>query len=330
MLLTRRCLWGLVTAAVLRADDDFTRLVERLAASTGGEIGFAMRHIETGEHIAVRGDERFAMASVYKLPIAIEVLDQVDRGTLSLERTVRLTPADLRIGLGNKEVDRLVGESGHDFTVGELLERMLVDSDNASSDALLALVGTDAVTNRMTALGFTGIRVDRLEATLLFDYIGVSSTPPESGWTLDRLYERYRSATDDQRRTAQRAFLQDPRDTASPNSMVDLLTGIHRGEVLKPRSGDLLLDLLGRCRTGGGRLRGDLPADVVFRHRTGTSDTTDGVTAATNDVGILTLPNGGGHVAVAAFLRMARWDMAEREAALARIGRAVFERYVGA
>ncbi len=330
VLTTRRALLGFAAVGRLAAAEDLPNFIDRLARSVGGEIGFAMEHIETGERVSVRGDERFAMASVYKLPIAIEALDRVDRGTLSLAHTIRLTPADLRLGLGNNEVDRLVGDIGHDFTVRELVERMLVDSDNASSDALLALVGAEAVTARMAALGCPGIRVDRQEAALLFDYIGVSSAPPASGWTLGLMRERYRSATPEQRKRAQRAFLRDPRDTATPNAMADLLVRVHRNEVLQSDSGRLLLDLLGRCKTGGRRLRGALPADVEFRHRTGTSDTTDGATAATNDVGILTLPNGAGHVAVAAFLRMARGGMGEREAALAQIGKAVFERYAGA
>ena len=307
--------------------DGFERMLERLVEPVGAELGFAMRHIETGEHRAVRGDERFVMASVYKLPIAVELLHQVEAGRLSLGQTVRLTAADVRLGLGNNEVTELVGDDGHDFTVGELLERMLIDSDNASSDALLALVDAGAVTQRMAELGSPGIRVDRSELALLLDYVGASKEPPAAGWSLAAQRERYRSAGPEQRKRAQRAFLNDPRDTATPNAMVDLLSRLHRREA--PRA-ETLLDLMGRCKTGSRRLRGDLPEDVLFAHRTGTSDTTDGITAATNDVGILTLPDGAGHVAVAAFLRMARGTMEERELVLARIGRAVFERYVGA
>ena len=318
----------LMAAARLPGQQDgFERMLERLVEPVDAELGFAMRHIETGEHRAVRGDERFPMASVYKLPIAIEVLHRVDSGRLSLDRTVRLTPADIRLGLGNNEVERLVGESGHDFTAGELLERMLIDSDNASSDALLALVGAGAVTRRMAELGSPGIRIDRSELTLLLDYIGAPKEQPSAGWSLEAQRERYRSAGPEQRKRAQRAFLNDPRDTATPNAMVDLLSCLHRREV--PRA-ETLLDLMRRCETGARRLRGHLPESVVFAHRTGTSDTTNGVTAVTNDVGILTLPDGAGHVAIVAFLRMARGTMEERELVLARIGRMVFERYVGA
>jgi beta-lactamase class A len=330
MAVTRRVALGWIAAAALRGADDFERLLEGLAAPLGAELGFAMRHFESGEFRSVRGGERFPMASVYKLPIAIEILSQIDEGKLSLGQTVHLSPADLRLGLGNKEVERLVGTTGRDFTLKDLLARTLLDSDNTSSDALLRLAGAGAVTRRMAALGSPEIRVDRPEYTLLLDYVGVSAAPPESGWSLDELRGRYQSAGLEQRKHAQRAFLADPRDTATPNAMVDLLSGIHRREILQPTSMALLLDWMARCHTGADRLRAHIPETVTFQHRTGTTDTTGGLTAATNDVGILELPQGAGHVAIAAFLRMARGTVQERESVLGRIGRAVFERYFGA
>ena len=322
MPLTRRAALALAGATLLRAADGFPRLLERFVEPTGARLGFALHHLESGERISVRGDERFPMASVYKLPIAVEVLARVDGGTLALDRTVRLTPADLRLGLGNDEVADLVGETGHDFTVGELLERTLVDSDNASSDALLGLVGAEAVTRRMAALGCDGIRVDRPEVELLLDFIGASTASPVGGWTLDRLRERYRSADEPQRRRALISFMEDPRDTATPDAMVNLLTAV--------KSNARLVGRMKRCTTGRRRLRAQLPADMEVADRTGTSDTTAGITAATNNVAIFYLPNGAGTVAVAAFLKMATGGREACETALARIGRAVFERYVGA
>lgn len=330
MVRTRRSLLGLLATIALRAQDGFELLLERVVEPVGAELGFAMHHFESGERRSVRGGERFPMASVYKLPIALTVLHEVDEGRISLGQTIRLTPNDLRLGMGTDALARLVLPNGHDFQVRELVERTLVDSDNASSDALLGLVGARAVTERMAALGVPEIRVDRPEVALLLDYVGASSTPPPAGWTYTEIETRYRSAREAQRRQAQLDFLRDPRDTTTPDAMANLLARIHRGQTLQPASHELLIGWMRGCKTGGARLRGDLPADTVFAHRTGTTDTTNGVTACTNDVGILTLPDGAGHVAIAAFLRTARGTMDERERALSRIGRSVFERYAGA
>lgn len=327
---TRRSILALGLGGSLCAADDFARLLERFASVVDGEIGFAMRHLESGETVSLRGSERFPMASVYKLPIAIEVLARVDEGRLTLDRTLRLGVEDLRLGLGNREVEELVSAGRGDFTVEELLRRMLVDSDNASSDALLRLVGSATVTARMRRLGVPGIRVDRFEHELLLDFIGASTEPPDRGWSLGEFERRYRAAGAEQRRAALVRFLADPRDTATPTAIVELLAKVYRRQVLQPTSGDLLVRLLEDCATGRNRLRGDLPQATVFAHRTGTTDTTEGVTGSTNDAGILTLPGDRGHVAMAAFLRTAKGTREERERVLARIGRAVFERYVGA
>lgn len=315
---------------MLRASDDFPRLLDSFVEATGGDLGFATHHVESGEILSIRGAERFPMASTYKLPIALAVLDLVDRAELSLLKTVRLTPANLRLGLGDGEVAKLIGTEGYDFTVRQLLERMLEDSDNIASDALLELIGVPAVNARLSALGVEGIHVDRPEVELLFDFVGASPIAPSEGWSIERLRQRYNSVSPAQRTAALSAFLDDPRDTATPDAMLALLGKIHRNEVLQPISAKRLMGHLTACKTGNMRLRGQLPAGTLFAHRTGTSDATDGITAVTNDIGILTLPGGKEHVLLVAFLRRAKGSMAEREAVLARIGRAVYERYVGA
>lgn len=314
----------------MRADDGFESYLERLVEPVGAELGFAMHHFASGERRSVRGDERFLMASVYKLPIALAVLHQVDEGGLSLEQTLRLTPDDLRPGPSLDAMARLVLPAGRDFPVRELLERMLLDSDSSASDALLGLVGAASVTERLVALGVPEIRVDRPEVVLLLDSVGASSEPPPGGWTFTEILTRYRSGGDARRRQAQLDSLRDPRDTATPEAMANLLARVHRGQALRPASNALLLGWLRGCKAGANRLRGDLPADTLFAHRTGTTPTILDRTASTNDVGLLTLPDGAGDVAIAAFLRMAGGTVEERERVLSRIGRAVFERYVGA
>lgn len=311
-----------------RADETFTKRLESIVQPLGADLGFASLHLESGERVLIRGGERFPMASVYKLPIALTVLDLVDRGELTLVKTVRLLPSGLRMGLGTDTLSRLVGTEGYDFTLRQLLERTLEESDNAASDALLRLVGAPAVTARMAALGVGAIRVDRQESELLLDFVGVPSTEPAEGWTLAELRRRYDTATPSQRTAALAAFLSDPRDTATPEAMLALLGKIHAGEALSAISTKRLVGHMSACKTGNRRLRGELPESIDFAHRTGTSDTTDGITGVTNDVGILRLPEGKGTLLIAAFLRRARGSMAEREEALAAIGRLIFDRYV--
>uniref|UniRef100_A0ACD5H150 Serine hydrolase n=2 Tax=Desertifilaceae TaxID=1969992 RepID=A0ACD5H150_9CYAN len=78
--------------------------------------------------------------------------------------------------------------------------------------------------------------------------------------------------------------------------------------------------------TGLKRIKGLLPEGTVVAHKTGTSGTVEGVTAATNDVGLVTLANGR-HLAIAVFVSDSTADQATREAAIAQIARAAWDRW---
>jgi beta-lactamase class A len=77
------------------------------------------------------------------------------------------------------------------------------------------------------------------------------------------------------------------------------------------------------CKTGPGRLKAGLPAGTAIAHKTGTSGTWGGVTAGTNDVGIVTLPDGK-HVAIAAFVADAKASEPACERTIARLARAAW------
>jgi beta-lactamase class A len=76
------------------------------------------------------------------------------------------------------------------------------------------------------------------------------------------------------------------------------------------------------------RLRGLLPAGSEVAHKTGSSGSRDGVSAATNDIGLITLPDGR-HLAVAVFLRDSKASDEARDAVIARVARAAWDRVTG-
>src|SRR5512142_2025526 len=74
--------------------------LDEMAAPAGGKVGFAAMDLSTGRSIGRHENEPFPMQSVFKLPIAIEVLRQVDGKKLDLARVVALEAADARGGPG--------------------------------------------------------------------------------------------------------------------------------------------------------------------------------------------------------------------------------------
>lgn len=311
--------------ATTRGDDpDLTRLareIERLADDGGGVMGVAALHLESGRGVLLNGADRFPMASSYKVPIAVQLLTRVDAREISLDSMITLTPGDIHPGSG--VLSELFDDPGVALSLRNLLELMLLISDNSATDVVLRTAGGGAaVTQRMEALGVQGVRVDRPTVALIGDWVGVRNLPanhdvPESLWR-----ELSRAVTREQREAAAAAFDTDPRDTSTPAGMLALLEKVWRGEAVSRESTALLLDIMTRSTTGGARIRGLLPPDVSVAHKTGT------IGGTTNDVGIMTLPEDAGHVAIVTFVKSSPRPVETRERAIAQVSRAIYDYFV--
>jgi beta-lactamase class A len=182
--------------------------------------------------------------------------------------------------------------------VGELLELMMRDSDNTATDLLLASAGgPPAVTRHVHGLGLTGLEVNRPAAQLVADAWGFKLPPPGER-TSKALSRAQRTVPPSKRAEAVARFLEDARDTTTPDAMVALLERLRLGKALGAQSTELLIDHMENCRTGTRRLKGELPRGTVVAHKTGTL-----LRVATNDVGIITLPWGNGPVIIAIYLK---------------------------
>lgn len=294
------------------------REITRLAKVSGGVAGVTAIHLETGRRVSLNGADRFPMASTFKVPIAVQLLTRIDKGEIKLDQMIEIKQSDLHPGSGT--ISDLFNKGGLALSVRNLLELMLLISDNSATDVLLRTAGgPEAVTARMRALGIEGISVNRSTAQLIADWAGVSTLPPQDQWTPVTFFVAFAAVKPEDRKTAATKFDSDPRDTSTPDGMAALLERIYRKDILKPESADLLMDIMRRCRTGDTRLKGLLPQGTEVAHKTGT------IGGATNDVGIITLPDNAGHVVIAAFTRSSDKDGASRDRGIAEIARAVYD-----
>jgi len=58
-------------------------LIAKLVSYAKAQVGVSALILETGDTLNYHGDEKFPMQSVYKFPIALAVLHQVEMGELS-------------------------------------------------------------------------------------------------------------------------------------------------------------------------------------------------------------------------------------------------------
>jgi beta-lactamase class A len=228
------------------------------------------------------------MQSVYKFPIGMAVLAQVDQGTLSLNQRVRVELSDF-VSPPQHSPIRDEYPQGVELSLAELLEYMVTESDGTACDVLLELVGgPEVVTQYLRGLGV--------------DNLVVANTEKEIGQDNAVQYRNY----------------------ATPVAAVALLRALQEGQGLSESSRALLLRLMTETPTGPRRIKGLLPDGTVVAHKTGTSGTVDGVTAATNDVGLVTLPNGQ-HLAIAVFVSDSPANDTIREEVIAKIARAAWD-----
>jgi beta-lactamase class A len=133
-------------------------------------------------------------------------------------------------------------------------------------------------------------------------------------------------ATPAMRYHATRRYLDDPRDTGTPNGTVQLLARLFRGEPLFESSTALLIKTLKAATTFPTRLKGLLPPGTIVAHKTGSAGPVNGLAAATNDSGVIFLRDGR-QLAVSVYLKASTLDDAARDSIIARIARAAFDYY---
>jgi len=299
---------------------ELEREVARIAAAAPAQVGVAITHVETQRTAFVNGDEWFPMASTYKIPIALTVLNRVERGSLRLDSLVPLEPADI-VPFGSLLTERF-GDStdpGVTLSVRRYLELMLVSSDNTATDVLLRTIGgTPAVMARLAELGASNIEVTHTVMELGATWLGFD-LPPRSERTVVTMRRLMEQVKPEQVATSSRAFLASHHDHATPRAVAGLLVRIINGNALASKSRDLLLDLMTRDETGKNRLRGFLPPGVKVSSKTGTIQGN-----AENDVGVIFLPDGS-HLVVAAYTKNARAEPRVLERVIADIGRTAYD-----
>lgn len=277
------------TSARACAPSQLRERFEETARAAGGPVGAAAVIIEGGEAVSFNGSRRFPMQSVYKLPIGMAILRAVDDGRLKLAQKIFVRPEDL-VPESLHSPLRDANPRGVEVTLRELVRLMIAESDGTASDVLLGLAGgPEKVTGYLRGLGVEGVMV---------------ATP-----------ERAMAQGDEQVQY---------QNWATPESMLVLLRALQEGRGLSRAGRALLLDFMFKSTPGPRRLKGSLPAGTPVAHKTGTSGTSEGVTRATNDVGLVTLPDGR-HMAVAVFVSDTKADADVREGTIAKVARAAWD-----
>jgi beta-lactamase class A len=293
-----------------------------------GELALYVRDIRTGETYAYNAGVPMYLSSAIKVAVMLEVLRQVDAGTLTLETPRVFGPEDVRDGMG----PMAKVPTGTRLTVAMLLEYMMVHSDNAAADMLIGLVGIDSVN---ADLERRGVRFGPL-VTLLDDRRrvygklapeGAEVTPPQvrelgqrnslasRAQGLSEVLGQSPAWSGHALEAAFRAFYAEGTNSAPMREVGRLLEQVARCERLSAASCERAQTLMRSCDTGRARIRAGLPDTARWAHKTGTQY------RRACDVGLLEFQPGRPIVVAACTRGFRRVPDAER--LLARVGRAL-------
>jgi beta-lactamase class A len=299
LLLTSSCTKTATTAVVKESpspvpaaqnvDHELEQRLKTISDGAQGTVGLSVVHIENGKTVSINGNSQLPLYSVYKLPLAITVLKDVEERRLRLDQKIHVTPAELVQGTPANDA---LWQKPVDYTVEQLLEFSISRSDNTSSDKLVEVVGGPLkVTERMRSLGFQNLDIH----TSSGEFMKTRQNP----------------------------------NTGSADDLAKLLVQLHRGKILEPDQVNLLRGFMQRATTGLHRLRGDLPRGTVVADKTGSGepDEVTKVAKVTNDVGIITLPSGRGHLAIAVLVNGSKLPEAAQEKLIAELARAAYDAY---
>ena len=292
-----------------------------LATGFDGRVGVCVQ--ERSGAVCENGDRRFSLQSVMKLIVAVAVMDRVDSRGWRLDEPVVVHKKDLSVFV--QPIAALVTEQGYRTTVGDLVRRAIVDSDSAAADILIAkLGGPAAVQSFLDRKSIAGVRVDRDEKHLQTEILGLEW---RAGFVDHAVLDRAAESVPEERRDrAYRRYQADVRDTATPRGMSSFLISLADGRLVSAASTAHLLRVMTGTVTSPDRLKAGVTAGWTLAHKTGTSGAWKGVTAATNDVGILTAPDGG-RLAIVVFIGDSREPSARRAELMASAARIAIANY---
>jgi len=137
--------------------------IERELARLGGRSACVVLRLNPSsargyeQLVALRPEQRFAAASLAKVPMLVEMMQQVHAGQLSWDTCYAVAPEQRVAGSG------VLAELSSQLrpTLADLAYLMITISDNTASNLLLSLVGMEAVNTTMQHMGLKATRLER-------------------------------------------------------------------------------------------------------------------------------------------------------------------------
>ncbi|MGQ3176611.1 MAG: class A beta-lactamase [Blastomonas fulva] len=221
------------TAPEPTTDPAIARELAAIEARSGGRLGVALVGPDGRQLAGYRADERFAMCSTFKLPLAAMVLENAHKSRLSMADPLPVTDSDMVVYSPYVEAQR-AKTPPEAVTVEGAASAAVSLSDNTAANLLLdRLGGPQSFTAWLRGKRDSVTRLDRREPELNENALG------------------------------------DPRDTTTPAAMAETTRSLVVGNAIPVGQQRLLYRWMENTSTGLKRIRGGLPQGWSAGDKTG-------------------------------------------------------------
>lgn len=143
--------------SVSRSMQEAEAAVRQIIAPYGDNVGIAVRSLNGSEGFSINGNERFTSASMIKLLILAELMNQTDAGSISLSESHSVRSGEIVGGTG------VIGNMGAGTTLSmdQLASYMIAESDNTATNILIDRLGMNAINSRAATLGLESTDLQR-------------------------------------------------------------------------------------------------------------------------------------------------------------------------
>lgn len=276
-----------------RSRADLERILKTQAGEVRGRIGVLVKHVESGETFGLREDERFQLASVFKIPVLLTLYKQISLGRISLDDRINFEERMKTFGSGLMASMK----PGLNISVQDLQLLMMARSDNTATDILFRLVTEQAIAATMAELGLVSTTVDYDTRQLILAYLGLDPGKPLTPAELAAVPEPVWA--DKSRLAAEKAFETSIHNTSTPREIALLLEKCVRGEFIDRATSDRVLETM-KSHTGAELILRYLPFGTEIA-RKGGSLARNGEDTVLLDAAVVWLPGKAGTLIICLF-----------------------------
>lgn len=234
-------LWFLFDTSFAQTE---TRVLEKLRtdlllliAPFDAHVGMGLKHLESGDTLTINNAFQYPMQSVYKFPLALAILKQVDSGKLAADQKVHVSKEDLHLDTWSP-LAKEYPNGNVDLTVEQLLNYTVSKSDNNTCDVLFKLLGgPKEVEKQMRDWGYANIAIQTTEAEM---QVG-GDEAQQANW-------------------------------CQPFELIEMLEDFYLGKLISEKCTKILMHQMIESSNSEKRMKGLLPKKTITAHKTGSGN----------------------------------------------------------